>query len=129
MSLMAQLWSSFIDMVHLLLQFIRSIREGNWKLHLDCIASMLPWMFAHDRTHYSRYLPAYWAEMKQLSVDQPNAHCDLMAGDFSVQRNQDTGFSRVAVDQSIEQTVNRHTKTSGGIIGFSLRSGTVQRDS
>ena len=43
-----------------------------------------------------------------------------------MQRNQDTGFSRVAVDQSIEQTVNRHTKTSGGIIGFSLCSGAVQ---
>ena len=33
----------------------------------------------------------------------------------------------MAVDQSIEQTVNWHTKTSGGIIGFSLRSGAVQR--
>ena len=31
------------------------------------------------------------------------------------------------VDQTIEQTLDRSTKTKGGIVGFSLRKGAVQR--
>ena len=36
-------------------------------------------------------------------------------------------FSLVPVDQAIEQTVNRYTKTKGGIIGFSQKPGAVQK--
>ena len=38
--------------------------------------------------------------------------------------NDDT---RLPVDQTIEQTLNRSTKTKGGIVGFSLRKSAVQR--
>ena len=31
------------------------------------------------------------------------------------------------MDQTIEQTVNQDTKTKGGIIGFSVNKGAVQR--
>ncbi|GFO26044.1 hypothetical protein PoB_005254900 [Plakobranchus ocellatus] len=36
---------------------------------------------------------------------------------FSVSRS-DTSASRTAVDMTIEQTINKHTKTNGGIVGF-----------
>ena len=36
-------------------------------------------------------------------------------------------FSQIPVDQAIEQTVNRHSKTKGGITGFSRCPGTVQQ--
>ncbi len=44
-----------------------------------------------------------------------------------MQRTDRHGFSQVPVDQTIEQTLNRNTKTKGGIIGFSLKQGAVQR--
>ena len=42
---LANFWGSYIQMVQLLLCFIRATREGNWNLHLECIKSMLPWFF------------------------------------------------------------------------------------
>lgn len=95
---MATFWNSYIDMVALILHFIRSTRLGNWSLHVACIRDMIPWMFAYDRTNYARYLPYYWSDMQQLETTHP-----------------------------IEQTINRATKTNGGIIGFSLNKGAVQR--
>ena len=41
-------WKTYMDMVEILLLFIRAEREGNWKLHLEAFAAMLPWMTAYD---------------------------------------------------------------------------------
>lgn len=50
-----QYWSSYLDMVQLLLLFLRATRVSNWDLHLSTIEQMLPWFFAYNRTNYSRY--------------------------------------------------------------------------
>ena len=50
-----------------------------------------------------------------------------MQGEFSIQRSSVRGFSRTAVDQTVEQTVYKSTKTKGGIIGFGLKKGAVQQ--
>ena len=118
-------WSSYIEIVCLLLKFIRATREGNWSLHLSCIRDMLPWV--NDRINCSRYLPMYWCQMKTLSKTHPQAQHYRHAGEFAVQRSQDVSFSQVAVDHTIEQTMNKDTKTKRGIIGFSLNKGAVQR--
>jgi len=54
-----QLWSSYLDIVGLLLQFTRSTREAKWKLHVECLLELLPWFCAYDRSNYARYLPVY----------------------------------------------------------------------
>ena len=118
-------WRLYIELVSLLLCFIRSTREGDWNLRLACVRDVLPWMFAYDRTNYSRYLPVYWCDMMSLKDRHPAAHEAFQAGDFVVQRS-GNAFSQVAVDQTIEQTINRDTKSKGGIIGFSLNKGAVQ---
>ena len=46
-----------------LMSFIHLTREGNWKLHLEYIKCMLPWMFTYDRINYCCYLTIYLAEM------------------------------------------------------------------
>ena len=120
-------WNSYLDMVELMLCFIRATREGNWKLHLNCVKDMLPWFFAYDHTNYSRYLPVYLLHMFSIEDTNPEAHKILEDGVFSVQRTREHGFSRLPVDQTIEQTLNKNTKTKGGIVGFSLKRGAVQR--
>lgn len=47
-------WCSYINMIELLLTFIRATRTSDWKLHLSSVTDMLPWYFAYDRTHYKR---------------------------------------------------------------------------
>ena len=120
-------WRSYFEMVSLLLTFIRATREGNWPLHLECIREMLPWYFAYDHVNYARYLPVYLMHMIQLPETHPEAQMMLENGDFGVQRNSEHGFSQLPVDQTIEQTLNRSTKTNGGIVGFSLKKNAVQR--
>lgn len=120
------LWSSYLQMVDLLLRFIRASRTANWDLHLSCVLEMLPWCFAYDRLNYARYMTYYWLDMQQLHTTHPDAHAFLKRGGFSVQRS-DNPFAQVPSDQAIEQTINRASKTTGGIIGFSRHPATVQR--
>ena len=35
-------WNSYLEMVEVLMNFVRATREGNWDLHLECIKEMLP---------------------------------------------------------------------------------------
>ena len=60
-----------------------------------------PWMFAYDRTNYSRYRPVYWCDMISLIDVHPSTHKSFQAGNFVVQRS-GNAFSQVAVDQTIE---------------------------
>ena len=57
------LWLNYIQMVEVLLMFLRATRENHWDLHLSAVRSMLPWFFATDRVHYARYGTVYWLEM------------------------------------------------------------------
>ena len=50
-----------------------------------------------------------------------------LSSNFAIQRQNDHGFSAVACDQTIEQTVNRDSKTKGGVTGFSMNRASVHR--
>ena len=52
-------WNSYLEMVHLLLAYIRAIRTSDWDAHLKSVGQLLPWVTAYDRTFYARYLPIY----------------------------------------------------------------------
>ncbi|KAK7467983.1 hypothetical protein BaRGS_00036789 [Batillaria attramentaria] len=120
-------WSSYLDMVQLMLLFLRASREGNWSLHLAAVHRMLPWFFALDRVNYARYMSIYYREMVALPATHPSTHAHLLDGQFSVQRQSSYGFAKVACDQTIEQTINREAKSKAGWKGFSLRKNAVCR--
>ena len=122
---LARFWASYFTMVHVLLQFIRGTQTGNWPLHLASVQRMLPWMFAYDRNNYCRCLSLYWCQMTALEALHATVHDQFIAGEFGVQRSF-APFSQIAIDPAIEQTVNHHTKTAGGIVGFSQKPGAVQ---
>ena len=123
---MAQFWLSYMDIVLLILRFIRATKEGNWSLHMRCVREMIPWFFCYDHTNYSRYMSVYLCEMQCLPESHPAAFEQLVRGEFAVQQSC-TSFSQVPVDQALEQSVNRDTKTSGGLICMTLWPGAVQR--
>ena len=121
-------WSSYIEMVQLLLLFIRATRESNWQWHMSTIRLMLPWFFAYDRVNYARYLPAYWLGMANLPITHPDCHKEITArGVWTVQRQDNYGFGSIACDQAIEQTCNRDSKTKSGLIGITRNPGAVYR--
>jgi hypothetical protein len=123
-----ELWSSFLDMMSLLLVFVSATRESDWSVHVAVLRLMMPWYFAYDRTNCSRYLPAYWMEMVNLPVSHPSVYHELsQVGAWTVQRHSNHAFASIACDQSIEETLNRDCKTPGGIKGITLNRGAVQR--
>ncbi|XP_028410461.1 uncharacterized protein LOC114533074 [Dendronephthya gigantea] len=119
-------WLSFLEMVDILLEFVRATRVGDWSLHLSSVRRMLPWIFAYDRVHYSRYLPIYWLEMLNLPTSNPDIHEQMVAGNFATQRTSQP-FSQTPMDQTLEQTLNKNSKTKGGVIGFSINKSAVHR--
>ena len=97
-----QFWSSYLEMVEVLLLFLHATREGDWTLHLSAVRSMCQWMFITSRTNYTCYLPIYYLEMTALQTSHPDVHQMFMNGDFVVQRQERYGFSQVTCDMTIE---------------------------
>ena len=120
-------WMSYIDMVNIMFNLIRGSREGNWKLHLTAIQSLVAWCFSYDNLNYARYLSIYFAQMSRLELEHPDVFKEFVRGSFSVQLSDTNTFSRIPVDQTIEETINKDTKTPGGIKGFSVNYGAVKR--
>ena len=56
---MSASWMSYIDLISLILDFIRASREKDWTLHLISNSNLMPWCFAYNRSNYARYLPWY----------------------------------------------------------------------
>ena len=46
-------WLRFIEGADLLLRMLRSEREANFELHLNCMSEAIPWFRAAGRTNYS----------------------------------------------------------------------------
>ena len=91
---------------------------NDFQLHSASLYSLCPILFAYDHTNYAQYLPVYLMTMMNLNITHPGAENLLRDNGFSVRRSS-VPLSRNAVDITIEQTINRHAKSQGGIIGFS----------
>ena len=74
--------------------------------------------FAYDHQNYARYTTIYLLFLLNLPHTHPGAAQLLKQNGFSVSRS-DVPSSRNAVDITIEETINRHAKSQGGIVGFS----------
>ena len=122
-----QFWMSYLDMVDVLLGLIRASRESNLELHLACIEEICHWLFAYDKTNYSRYLPVYWLDMQKIVSTNEEAREFLSAGGLSVQLSNTNPFGRIPPDQTIEETANKDTQTAKGIRHFSLNANKVNR--
>ncbi|GFN93311.1 hypothetical protein PoB_001981700 [Plakobranchus ocellatus] len=68
-----------------------------------------------NHQNYAKYLSVYYI----MLVNLPQQSKDLLqANGFSLSRS-DRPASRTAADMTMEQTINKHAKPSGGIVGFS----------
>ena len=101
-----------------MLLFVRSVREGNFELYVESLAAIVPWMFALDHTHYSRWLSVHIRDMMSLSEKHPAILAEFRAGKFSVHKTSNK-FSAMAIDQCHEQN-NATVKEAGGAIGLMM---------
>ena len=59
----AAFWFTLVKLETFLMKYVRSIREGNFKLFLSCLRDIIPWMFALDHVHYARCLTVNVGEL------------------------------------------------------------------
>ena len=110
------LWNQYIKMVHIMLNFIRVERIRDWELHLEAVTHMLPYFFAYDRTNYSRWTSVYLIDMRKLKYTAPEVYQEFHSGNHPVKRSNNSTFNHVWTDMGLEQSLNRDSKTSGGIV-------------
>ena len=125
-SKMFAFWEEYGRMVKLLLQFVKAERAGNWELHLLSVSAMVPYFFAMDRPNYSRWLPVYITDMRQLVTKHPEVHQEFVNGNHAVSRSSKP-FAQVWTDMALEQSINADSKSRGGIIGISQNPGALDR--
>lgn len=74
--------------------------------------------FAYDHRNCTRCTTVYLLSLLNLPNSYPGAEGLLRQIGFSVSRSE-VPSSRNAVDITIDQTINQHAKSYGGIVGFS----------
>ena len=109
-------WQTVFDLEALLLLFVRSIRLANFDMFVDALEQIIPWMFALDHVHYSRWLPVFVQNLKELPLRHPEVHKQFLKGKFTVQKT-NRKFSCISDDQAHEQN-NKVIKDDGGAIGI-----------
>ena len=50
---------NYMHMVFIMLAFVRSVRTGDWKLHLESLTAFTKYFFVHDKRNYARLIPLY----------------------------------------------------------------------
>ena len=68
---MFRVMRDYMRMVVEMLAFIKSVRTGDWELHLTSVELFTKYFFSHDRLNYARMIPVYQAEMVWPIADHP----------------------------------------------------------
>ena len=123
---MAYWIDSFLKMVHLLLNVIHFQRCGNWDGLLETIFDFLPYCFGLNRNKYARNLSYFYLHMLQLPEKFPEAYAYLRQGGFSGSLS-GKSHSNIPMDQMIECTINRFSKSVGGIVGKTEDEGACEK--
>ena len=68
---MNQFYSTYLNMVLLLLNYIRAVRLGDWLLHLKTLQEFFPFFFTFNRSSYACFVPVYISMMLALKEQNP----------------------------------------------------------
>ena len=81
------------------IKYVRSIREGHLKLHVEVLYKLLSWYFMYDHYNYACWLTIYWFDLYTIVTKFPDIHNFLWKGNFSFKKSH-REFSRMGLDQS-----------------------------
>ena len=109
-------WSIILQLELTLMIYVRAIRKGNFELYIESLTKIVPWFFALDHTHYSRWVPVHLRDMVSLKECHPSVYEEFMKGNFTVKKSKHA-FSAIAIDHAHEQN-NASVKGDGGAVGL-----------
>ena len=121
-------WMEYLDMVKLLLNAISAERSSDWNLHLKTFKEMPKYDRAFDHFKYFKWGSIYIMDMLRLPIDHPDLHERFQSGCHTVSRSPtESTFNMVPTDMTLAQSMNRDSKTKGGIIGISQDYDAVEK--
>jgi hypothetical protein len=120
-----QFWHTALELERMVLEFVKSLRVGNFSLYVQILGQLVPWLFALNHTHYSRWLPVHIRDMLTLEMKHPDVYDKFNAGMFVVQKTEHV-FSMIALDQNHEQE-NKDIKSEGGAVGLTENPAALRR--
>ncbi|CAH3155351.1 unnamed protein product, partial [Pocillopora meandrina] len=88
---------------------------------------MIPYFFAMDRMNYSRWLPVYIMDTRNLQEKALDVYNEFLRGNHTVSRSTSQSFNQVWTDMALEQSINLDSKAKGGIIGITQRPSALQK--
>lgn len=115
--------NNYCEMVEILLNSIKADRSGNFELHLQTTRQMLPYLFAMNHTNYVRGVTLYLQNMIKLPTEIVH---EMKRGMLSVKRSK-RKFNAVGCDLALEQSQNRSSAVTGGLIGITQNKEAMQR--
>ena len=81
---------------------VRSVREANFDLLLRCLRDIIPWLFAMDPVHYSRWMSVFIHDLRRLPDTHPDVFQRFQEGQFTIKKSARV-FSNMSIDQAHEQ--------------------------
>ena len=79
---------NLMNLVKIMLLFIRAIGQGIWDLHLTSLEMFVKYFFAYDQINYARLTPVYLSELFALKSQDQQSWEFLELGNFSVNKSQ-----------------------------------------
>ena len=117
----------YLEMVNLLLNVTKKFQQtNNWNGFLQAIRNSLLFCFAINRHNYGRNLSYYFISMLNLQDSHPNIYQYLKNGGFTASIS-GLPFSKIPCDQIIETTINRSSKSTGGLFGKTENVGASEK--
>ena len=110
----AKLWMMYMHLIGILRSLIRSARTGNWKLYLQSLHEMLPYLAASGHNNYVKSLMLYLKKMDKLEETHPAVYTKFLEGLFVLRRS-DSYWAGIFSDLYIEQVLMGSVKSVGGL--------------
>ena len=75
-------WKCVIDLELEDLLYVRSFREGNFKLHVEVLYKLLSWYFMYHHYNYARWQTKHWFDFNTTKTKFPDVWYFLSKENF-----------------------------------------------
>jgi hypothetical protein len=110
----SQLWIGYQKMLETARALIKADRTGSWRMHLSAVSDCIPIYAAAGHFNYVKSAYLYLQGMNELDQKHPDIVAKFESG-LHVIRRTDHFWAGLGSDLTIEQTLMRSLKTSGGL--------------
>ncbi len=118
-------WDECLTALRILLDSIRSDKEGNWPLHKNTQKQMIQYFFAANHFNYGRWASVHILLMEHL----PQKIVDSFEeGQFLIKQKPGK-FNGIAGDMGTDKTVIKDSKGKFGLLGINRQKAAIVRSS